>query len=1241
MVDKLEGPRNPKGRTGPEIIDISSDEEDGVPQTPVRHHAGSKKQKHAASGSRPYLSQSQTNKSHTASKTLAATARTDSKSSQTGSQSSRVRSHEHSKRSSPSANNLTLAQRTAGREFSSGQVPKIASSSNGTATSPPASQVQISRGVHKAGSTVPSGMNSTRPSSALFGTVSKTKRGFEQGSEAEETPAAKRLKASQDNGRSTNQPHAAKRPTRLSGTHQSIGAGDGSRNAIVIEDSPPPLDGHHRNREENVPKKVRKLASKSAGRPPGASSPKPKATKTIRHEDTRRSTLDQDTAQGPKSPTIPESLPGSPPERHRASTVTGLQSPSLPLFIQPSEEISGNSLDTDIESISNFAEQAEAILASQTDDASTAAAATQTEQRKDDGAVVRPSTSSLKYPHRVAVLQSAPKEPNSPIARPYSDKSDMPIRDHNKPSTAPRRILPDSTMSNLTSANRVEHAITRYVQELRTDNAYWTRTWLKRARQKAANLSWSDHAPTSVFRNMRPIQPVPIPQDERAVDLTARFAVETFSGGGKSSQRACAVPCTMYHTSTDADVPNYSHFVNIKHSFLARNETVLQHWPYFHDDFDMRGAVELEEHYYLDVDERERKIKRLAQAENYAAYVEDMLHAMGCTWSDVLRFLLDPGPNVGTNPEALIALRDREKFCDEDFVRGGQRWTTVLSKLPPNYDPDQVGMAGLFCEYFKRIAKFQLWHVARRSAYTTTLLEEKDPKVDLNELTCRVCMRFSCPYHGEMHETASGDSDSERDGSAAEDIVETDIIHPYRVNYRSRVEFPPTVDTDEINDHIDPRRKRLEYWHKLSLNHYPDSRPGPFYPCYHPGKSCEKSRCSCFENRIPCEKSCGCDSSCKFRWQGCDCRMKGGMICFEDARCACFQNGRECDADLCGDCGVSDVLDPIHRHDDGILKGRCHNASIQRGIPRHTILGDSGIHGLGLYACEEINHHDFVGEYKGEIITKEEAERRGAVYEHQKLSYLFSLNNKQEVDSTLFGTKVRFINHASEKQANLYPRIIMVNTVFRIALYGARPIAAGQELLFDYGPQFPQDQLGVSGNKASKGGKAAPHVRNKNLVAQFDEVVESVDRFGNRRARKAAAGDKRGRFASKGSGAGSRGGPAAGGGRNVIARKSTAHGMNSHRGNASRPRRGDPDDENGDDESMLDAFDDVEDWTAGKRLSDYNVADDDETDDFAPHSDDRRLEESSSVDGDDEDEDDEDDGGAFRPTRPRSSRRRL
>ncbi|EGP88029.1 ESC/E(Z) complex protein, partial [Zymoseptoria tritici IPO323] len=329
-------------------------------------------------------------------------------------------------------------------------------------------------------------------------------------------------------------------------------------------------------------------------------------------------------------------------------------------------------------------------------------------------------------------------------------------------------------------------------------------------------------------------------------------------------------------------------------------------------------------------------------------------------------------------------------------------------------------------------------------------------------------MRFHCPYHGELVEHSPSDDELPEEDEA---IVQTDIIHPPRINHRSRVTFPPSVDEGDPNVPIKDRRAASTWLATTaSLNTTPETR-GPFYPCHHPGESCVSAKCSCWRAKITCEKICSCAPSCPRKFQGCSCsndraRANGGTskknqkyVCFEDARCACFQSGRECDPDLCGECGVCDILDPVHRHDDRILQARCRNASIQRGVPKHTILGDSGVHGLGLYACEDIRAHEYVGEYKGEIITKEEADRRGSVYEHQKLSYLFSLNQKQEIDSTYFGTKIRFINHAGDgKGNNLYPRIIMVNTVYRIALYASRNIRAGEELFFDYGPMFPDEQ---------------------------------------------------------------------------------------------------------------------------------------------------------------------------------------
>ncbi|KAF7191242.1 Histone-lysine N-methyltransferase E(z) [Pseudocercospora fuligena] len=665
------------------------------------------------------------------------------------------------------------------------------------------------------------------------------------------------------------------------------------------------------------------------------------------------------------------------------------------------------------------------------------------------------------------------------------------------PSASPALKSPMPAFAGAGIAKHIELAVGRYFEESRKDNEHWTRTELRRARHDTTKLSsgGSEKKPTSVFKSLKPIRLNVVTERNPPQSNTAKLCVEQFPcATSKPARTFYALECDMFKTRA-ADVPPYSHYVSIKNNFLAGNEKTLQHWPYFGDDFDLEEAKGLKIHYYPDIDSRERKLLRLGQAESFAAYAEDMLSQIGCDWSDVLWFLLDPSPDVGGLPDAQKAVQNRHKYCEEDFDRESSRWSAVLTRLP-KAKADTLAKAALLCDQFQRITKFPLWQVARRSGYTRKLLEEAEESETDDQLTCRICMRFNCPYHGEIEE-------SEDEGHAdGKDVVATDIINPRDVDIRARVYLPAEIDNNEhaVTKIVD--RQSLDYWSKgkwSSLKWQATERK-PFYPCHHPGLPCESAKCSCFVEHIMCEKSCSCSRTCPRKFQGCSCSSeKTGrgqkLVCFDDDRCACFQRGRECDPDLCGACGVCSVLDPVYKYRE--LRGQCRNASIQRGVAKHTMIGDSGIHGLGLYTCEDIRPHDFLGEYKGEIINKAEADRRGAVYEHQKLSYLFSLNETQEIDSTYFGNKVRFINHADKSKCNIYPRIIMVNTVFRIALYGQKKVKPGEELFFDYGPMFPDEQLGGKTQK-----KAAPRVRNSNLVHDFYDVEQVEDKHGNVRARK-------------------------------------------------------------------------------------------------------------------------------------------
>ena len=140
-----------------------------------------------------------------------------------------------------------------------------------------------------------------------------------------------------------------------------------------------------------------------------------------------------------------------------------------------------------------------------------------------------------------------------------------------------------------------------------------------------------------------------------------------------------------------------------------------------------------------------------------------------------------------------------------------------------------------------------------------------------------------------------------------------------------------------------------------------------------------------------------CASNCSRRFQGCTCAAKG-KACWENERCDCFRLHRECDPDLCRSCGAREVLDPANRYRPDIAEGKCVNVYVQRGVPRRTLLGHSallsrgGLSGWGLYMGEPIKKGDYIGEYVGEVVSREEGERRGLIYDKRNLSYLFDLN---------------------------------------------------------------------------------------------------------------------------------------------------------------------------------------------------------------------------------------------------------
>ena len=211
----------------------------------------------------------------------------------------------------------------------------------------------------------------------------------------------------------------------------------------------------------------------------------------------------------------------------------------------------------------------------------------------------------------------------------------------------------------------------------------------------------------------------------------------------------------------------------------------------------------------------------------------------------------------------------------------------------------------------------------------------------------------------------------------------------FKVRLLSSKYRPPTAHNKETER--SNQKRSLTYWLNNSETALLHQRL-PFYPCHHPNSTCEEEECRCYSQNINCEKSCRCSPTCSRRFRGCKC-VRAGNICWKSSKCDCFRLNRECDADLCGTCGAAEILDPMNRHDPAILTKQCDNVSLQRNVPRCTRLGISQVSGFGLFMGEPTKRGQFIGEYKGHLISAPETHRRSSVYHYGELTYLFRLTS--------------------------------------------------------------------------------------------------------------------------------------------------------------------------------------------------------------------------------------------------------
>jgi uncharacterized protein len=113
--------------------------------------------------------------------------------------------------------------------------------------------------------------------------------------------------------------------------------------------------------------------------------------------------------------------------------------------------------------------------------------------------------------------------------------------------------------------------------------------------------------------------------------------------------------------------------------------------------------------------------------------------------------------------------------------------------------------------------------------------------------------------------------------------------------------------------------------------------------------------------------------------------------------------------------------------------------------PRRFVTRRSGIHGRGVFALQHIKRGERILEYKGRLITEEEADDRYPEDDAKPAhTFLFLIEGAMVIDGNFEGNSARWFNHACT------PNCETEEDSGRVWISAIRDIEPGDEMSYDY-----------------------------------------------------------------------------------------------------------------------------------------------------------------------------------------------